>query len=279
MLIKRLRWGEIEAKACSLLGYYNFAIKEIKKPPVPLEFILQKGLGYDYGIKDLIFVGEKLECPNVLGYTDIKNKIVFIDESLQYQYARHDFTLGHEIGHIRLHKRYYQQALAEGYSLPLLACENKKEVRSMEWQADFFSASLLMPSRMFREKFCNIVKNDFNYEIKDASFTSDIGIQRELAKQEVIKKLATYFGVSYSAAGRRCNYVFLATQKLSSILRCGRLSEPQIKMAESLVEGSDIEMTNGLKKKIEEFNKEAVGISNPDDYENLLGTKGLREIL
>ena len=56
--------------------------------------------------------------------------------------TRDQFTIGHELGHYFLHS---QQG-----EIPLVACRDNSNTR-LEWEANWFSAALLMPADKFTE--------------------------------------------------------------------------------------------------------------------------------
>ena len=98
---------------------------------------------------------------DVFGATWIDRQQVIIDQSLDptvhpERIGRYNFTVGHETGHWQLHRPYLlknadQQALFELKGGPAVVCRASQAREPIEWQADFFSACLLMPKAMLKE--------------------------------------------------------------------------------------------------------------------------------
>jgi Zn-dependent peptidase ImmA (M78 family) len=92
----------------------------------------------------------------ILGYFDLNRREIAVDRSLLSDDPRFPFTLAHELGHFYLHSR---------AKLDLLAVDQEGRIRDstrdlmahridasrprslMEWQANHFAASILLPQR------------------------------------------------------------------------------------------------------------------------------------
>ena len=104
---------------------------------------------------------------NSADYISAPAGTIIIDNNLlqEDQEHRYRFTMGHEIGHNVFHKEYFgydpkQIDMFGGISEPLIQCrifsDGKKskpvemwnDKDSMEWQANYFAAALLMPKSM-----------------------------------------------------------------------------------------------------------------------------------
>jgi hypothetical protein len=116
----------------------------VSKPPVPVEDILERHLGFALTFADLAAIFER---GGVLGATWMGSREVVIDQQLDPDVhpeseGRFRFTLAHEIGHCVLH----------GASLGLLPTTLSTELRltknPIEWQADYFASCLLMPREL-----------------------------------------------------------------------------------------------------------------------------------
>jgi Zn-dependent peptidase ImmA (M78 family) len=155
-LIKYLTADAIEERALKLLrSYFKQADRPIEAP-IPVEEILEFHLGFSLDFENL---HSMLGKADVLGATWLEQQAVYIDESLDpvehpNMAGRYKFTIGHEIGHIDLHRKQLAtqgvpQVAFRHYGLtPLLVCLLGQRKERIEWQADQYSAALLMPQEL-----------------------------------------------------------------------------------------------------------------------------------
>lgn len=112
-------------------------------------------LGVSLGFDDL---GRLLGVPgtDILGAFWVDRREVIIDQSLDphenpAMEGRYNFSVGHEIGHLRLHLRYVAKAdrqvamFANHEPKPAVICRSSQKKAPIEWQADYFSACFHMP--------------------------------------------------------------------------------------------------------------------------------------
>lgn len=146
----------IEEEAELLLGELAELGKRVTSPPVPIDDIVEMHLGLTFEINDL---QQMFGVGDVHGALWVNQGRVAIDQSLDPEryprkLGRFRFTLGHETGHWRLHRLHYlenlsQRPLFDKHSeKPAYICRTTLRRRPVEWQADVFSANLLMPRRM-----------------------------------------------------------------------------------------------------------------------------------
>lgn len=145
---------EIEAAAVATLNSYGRRFGEVGAPPVPVEEILECDLGLDFGLEDL--KGDFGD--DALGALWAGDRRVRVDTSLDptlfpEKEGRYRFTVGHEIGHWQLHRHLFlaevdQGSLFDASSEPSVVCRIGFGKPPIEWQADAFSARLLMPAKM-----------------------------------------------------------------------------------------------------------------------------------
>ena len=109
-------------------------------------------------------MGEK---PVILSALWVDTREVFIDQSLdpeEYPWMedRFRFSIGHEIGHWRLHRDYpasapEQSSFFGGPSQPAGICRMSQAKEPVEWQANYYASCLLMPTALvkdaWRQKF------------------------------------------------------------------------------------------------------------------------------
>ncbi len=151
--VKYLSEQQIERDALGLLEAYFHELGKPIQIPVPAEDILELHLGLSLDFDDLQAV---LGVPDVLGALWADRREVFIDQSLEPEEhpemeGRYHFSVGHEIGHWRLHRSYLVNAgaqaamFADGESRPTVICRTSQAKERIEWQADYFSSCTLMP--------------------------------------------------------------------------------------------------------------------------------------
>lgn len=100
---------DIEAEAELLLAEYSERYQPILEPPVPIEDIVELHLELIFEFKDLY---KELGSPGIHGAIWINEQRIAVDEELdptQYpaKRGRYHFTLAHETGHWRLHRKYF----------------------------------------------------------------------------------------------------------------------------------------------------------------------------
>ena len=118
-------------------------------PPVPVEDIIEFGLGLRLAFEDL---RSRLKMEDVLGATYVKSRKICADNCLSRPGAegRLCFTLAHEAGHWVLHREFVDLARRDG---GFIFCRTRDAGKPMEWQADCFASCLLMPESLVREAF------------------------------------------------------------------------------------------------------------------------------
>lgn len=148
----------IEQDAAALLAEYARARSVVIVPPIPIEDILEKHLKLGIELDDthsLFGIPRSGTDADILGAMFFDEGQIVIDESLDPEEhpameGRYRFTLAHEGGHWRLHRRYFkanpgQAGLFAGQAPPSVICRSSQAKESVEWQADFYASCLLMP--------------------------------------------------------------------------------------------------------------------------------------
>jgi len=144
----------IEEDADLLIAEYSRDHKPITAPPVPVEEMIEAQLHLTVEIDDL---RTTFESDDVLGAIWFRDKLVKVDQSLDphdrpVMLGRFRFTLAHEAGHWRLHRKHYQEDPSQshlfgGRGAPAYVCRSS-EKPPVEWQADTYAGYLLMPKRI-----------------------------------------------------------------------------------------------------------------------------------
>jgi Zn-dependent peptidase ImmA (M78 family) len=102
---------------------------------------------------------ESLGMPGVLGATWVNEKRMVINSSLlEGVEGRLVFTCGHEIGHWVLHRSYFFEQFSRsgrtaGNGTPAIICRTACSKLRGEWQADYFSGTLLMPEADVKDAY------------------------------------------------------------------------------------------------------------------------------
>lgn len=135
---------EIGFRADELLNQWEIFTGQPVKPPIPVEAIAEKYLKITLEYDDLnqVFGGS-----DVLGATWVEEKRMVLNSTLlDGPEGRLNFTCAHEIGHWVLHRKYLAKKAGhfQGAS-PTIVCRTSAAKIRGEWQADYFSACLLMP--------------------------------------------------------------------------------------------------------------------------------------
>lgn len=144
----------IEREAERLLAEYTSETGVKIKGPVPIEDIARYYLCLQLGFADLydvLDVEKRPGSPQILGAIFFEQSAILIDESLNpevfpNQLGRYRFSLGHEIGHWRLHREAMATRRKANASQPAFICrQNVSGSIPVEWQAETFASFLLQP--------------------------------------------------------------------------------------------------------------------------------------
>lgn len=145
----------IEREADLVLAECAETIGAITAPPVPIDEIIELHLKL---VVEFQHMRELFPYGDVHGALWMREQRVGVDASLDpalnpRKRGRYHFTLAHEAGHWRLHRKYYLEDIAQGrlfgddLAKPAYVCRSSDK-RPVEWQADQFAANLLMPRKL-----------------------------------------------------------------------------------------------------------------------------------
>jgi Zn-dependent peptidase ImmA (M78 family) len=176
----------IESDAALLLAEYAHARGIVIAPPIPIEDIVEKHLklGIEFDDTHKLFgVPRSGLDPDILAAIFFDDRRIVIDESLDPEQnptkeGRYRFTLAHEGGgHWRLHRRFFakdpaQTMLFGAPAAPSVVCRTSQAKERVEWQADYYASSLLMPRDLlisaWRERFGNTNARVLRRKIRQA---------------------------------------------------------------------------------------------------------------
>jgi len=138
--------------AASVVSDYKALIGEAVRPPIPVEDIIERGLGLKLGFIDF---EEKYGMPDVYGAIYVHKKLIAISEALldDRSEGRFCFTCAHEVGHWILHRHLVDAAQRLAREADTVFCREKDAKEPVEWQADYFAGCLLMPEEAVEEAF------------------------------------------------------------------------------------------------------------------------------
>lgn len=206
---QKLSANDIERKSDQLLSYYKKDFLDYVQP-TPLKKIanfLNDKHGIEFDFKS--YLGFSEDGLRILGAFNPFKKMILVDASLEQYEEKFNFTLAHELGHLALHRNLSINYEIEDESeltetISEIGFENrnlKSEIEWVEWQANAYASSLLMPSLIFQSALIQTQKNMGigrwgklfvdNQPINQADFI------------EVISRLGNYFKVSKTAVEYR----------------------------------------------------------------------------
>jgi len=151
----------IENKAIEIIEYYKPSV--LKEPQLTPLAEISLSMSKEFNIP-FIF-DQDLGCTKkgnkILGKFRIESRSVFVDASLDPNDPRWRFTLAHEIGHLIFHRslRLVENNIVEHNSeitdtvrqILRFNLTPKTPYEWLEWQANKFAASLLMPNNSIRK--------------------------------------------------------------------------------------------------------------------------------
>lgn len=213
----------IEAEAQLLLDEWAETRAAICEPPVPIEDILELHLELACCVADL---QTELGHPDVLGGIWFGDRMIKVDQSLDplvwpKLLGRYRFTLAHEVGHWRLHRRHLMDDPA-AKSLFEANCEPAFVQRSNanppeEVQANAFAAFVLMPRQMIYDCWAQWRGSHDPVAITElpiGDHHADRQANEEMAMEQFCKPLARRFEVSAQAMRYRLQKLELLVKEV-----------------------------------------------------------------
>lgn len=149
---------QMDLEVQALMAEYGNRYGQIIEPPIPIDDITEIYLRLDLEFLD---TKELFGVEGIFGALWVEDQKIGIDHSLEpdsnpKMLGRYRFTLAHEVGHWRLHRRKFQKRVVTQPSLlpnnperPNYICRDGDN-DPIEVQADMFAAMLLMPEAMVR---------------------------------------------------------------------------------------------------------------------------------
>ncbi|WP_037316022.1 ImmA/IrrE family metallo-endopeptidase [Salegentibacter sp. Hel_I_6] len=134
-----------------------------------------------------------------LGFYDVKKKAIYISPKVRNT-VRFPFVLAHEIGHFILHSELkanqftYDNFKDSEYSLFIQKNILVNDKNWIEWQANCFAASLLMPEETIIARLIDI-QTKMGISKQGRIYLDNQSINK-IDFRSIVEKLATFFGVS-----------------------------------------------------------------------------------
>lgn len=199
--VKFLTKPEVEERAELLLKLYEPKKGETFTPPLDVDYLVETVLDLSLIVDNLC---KKEKVDDILGALYVKDKGIVIDESLENNTGRFNFTCAHEVGHWTLHKEYLienenQLILNFEVKKPEIICRRSSSIEMIEWQADFFAGALLMPRKF--------IINELNEILRNKNIPGLYELKNNEKERKVLKELSKKFGVSMEAMKVRLKIV------------------------------------------------------------------------
>lgn len=198
----------IEREAELVLAECAETIGAVTAPPVPIDDIVEVHLKL---VIEMITMHELFPFGDVHGAIWMREQKVGVDTSLDpavnpRKRGRYHFTLAHEAGHWRLHRKYYLEDVAQGrlfgddLAKPAYVCRSG-DTKPVEWQANQFAANLLMPRKMVYSAWENWRGNPHTVAVAEVRHerAGAEGMTDEGVMEEFCRPLADTFQVSPEA--------------------------------------------------------------------------------
>lgn len=155
---QRLSWRDIEDRSSQLLGLYQSNFFEFIQPTPLLKIAEFLTKNYNIIFDFNCVLGFSDTAQRILGATNLKKRVILIDMSLQQDEHKFNFTLAHELGHLSLHRNLEFEYDESSINPPLETINEfpaektglNSEQEWVEWQANAYASSLLMPETIFR---------------------------------------------------------------------------------------------------------------------------------
>ena len=185
-----LSYRQIGKISADLLNTHNLG----EKIPIDIEKLLDNIFQIN-----IITFHDLYKVFDINAFTSSDLEKIYIDEylhsNLELQYR---FTLAHELGHIILHKIFYEQFKIKDIDsyINFLSNIDDKEYGYLEYQANCFAGYFLVPSNHLEEQFKKHLKNTLSFITKRFK-----GVKRkdylEITTIIIAKKMSPVFNVHY----------------------------------------------------------------------------------
>jgi Zn-dependent peptidase ImmA (M78 family) len=169
---------------------------------IPIE--VEELIEFKLGIK-INFISNLVKTFEVSGYTEKSMERIWVDEYLFKNLEESlRFTLAHELGHIVLHKKIFENIEFQDSRdwKKYIFSHNNGEYELLERQADDFAGLLLVPEKFLRPLFDEVIhKHSQSFVKKFFPLIKEKGLNRfefvRIFQDYIGKKLSPVFNVNY----------------------------------------------------------------------------------
>lgn len=172
MTIPNLSKRQIAEKAHDIISFGGY------NPPIPVELIIEGSFNIQLEIDDINQILKNDE--EILGAIFIDSRKIIINQNLANEDSdkaagRYYFTCAHELGHWILHRNINNDNISNTNGSTIF-CRIKDNQNFLEWQANYFAASLLMPDFFVKQAFYSVFgEKPIDIFNVDRNFKSIIG--------------------------------------------------------------------------------------------------------
>lgn len=195
--LKRLSKEDIELKAEQIFKEW-FPEYLVKPKTFPYERFCKK-IETEYSIKVTLDanLGHSSSGQPILGAFSLQPREIFVDASIRRD-RRFLFVLGHEIGHLILHRHLkFDEAWNNRIQDTGRSTSTQKELKTpldwMEWQANTFATSILMPRATFKIGL-GIAQNRLGLSIKPQIVVTNHW-QSQKVYEDIVAEMARHYFV------------------------------------------------------------------------------------
>ncbi len=213
----------IEDQAQLLLEEWAQNHPAVAAPPVPIDDILELHLELTFMLADL---KAELGHPDVLGGIWFGDRMIKVDRTLDPKLTpkmlgRYRFTLAHEVGHWRLHRKHLMddpsaRSLFEANCGPAFVQRSGANPPE-EVQANGFAACVLMPRQLVYDAWTQWRGSDTPVAISElpvGDYHPDRQANEDMAMEQFCKPLAERFEVSAQAMRYRLQKLELLVKQV-----------------------------------------------------------------
>ncbi|MBO4332927.1 MAG: ImmA/IrrE family metallo-endopeptidase [Paludibacteraceae bacterium] len=136
---------------------------------------------------------------NMLGYLDLSDCSIFLNDRIKATEPRIRFTIAHELGHYYLHANFLRDTVSiigETENSITDTMKNSDDIKYLEYQANWFAKSLLMPRFVFIRECDGLFQR---YSINRGRLYVDYQEVNQCNYRNITSCLADKFNVSVSA--------------------------------------------------------------------------------
>lgn len=223
--LKFLTDQAFEDETTLLLAEYGNKHGQVTAPPIPIDEIVELYLELSLEFLDMQAL---FGVDDVHGALWVNKRLVGIDQRLDpgsypAMLGRYRFTLAHETGHWRLHRKLFQKTanqltlLPDRAERPEYICRSS-DIEPIEYQANRFASCLLMPREMVKRAWHEWRGDMDSIYLPDLRSEAGSDIPDDLVLENAVRPFAATFQVSPEAMRIRCEGMGFLLRKKEALL-------------------------------------------------------------